>query len=116
MPVESPPGLPAAERAVWQVLAPHARAAKMLTPATAGDFAVLCALEVELASVLAERRAEGWSPRGLALAKEYRGLVARVEGKRRAYRLASLGREFGGTEAPVDEWAEFDRPKLVTGT
>jgi hypothetical protein len=88
----------------------------MLTPATAGDFATLCALEVETAAVLAKRRSEGWSLLGIVLAKEYRGLVSRLEVKRRAYRLASIGKELVVEEKPVDEWAEFDGPKLVKGS
>jgi hypothetical protein len=102
------------ELAAWLVNAPFAVAAHTLTPATADDFVALCSLEAEMAQVLAERREEGWTSRGLALAKEYRGLVQRVEAKRRAFRLAPMGKAM--TEpapAVTDDFEEFDGPKLV---
>jgi hypothetical protein len=112
-PVEMPLGLTTDEVAIWKALSPLALAARTLTVGTSGDFAVLCALEVELASVLKERRNEGWTTRGMFLAKEFRGLVARVEAKRRAFRLAPMGKEMVVTEAQKDEWAEFDQAETV---
>ncbi len=106
--VEAPKILTEKERAVWDELAPHALVARTLTPATVADCVDLCRLTVEMHEVLTERRAEGWTTRGMFLAKEYRGLVQRVEGKRRAFRLAPIGKELIPTEAPKDEWAEFD--------
>lgn len=111
--VEVPDTLTPGELATWLVNAPYALAARTLTPATADEFADLCALEVEMAAVLVERRAEGWTNHGLALAREYRGLVQRVEAKRRAFRLAPMGKEMVAPEQPKDEWAEFDGPRLV---
>jgi hypothetical protein len=106
----APSGLNLAEAAVWNELAPFALAARTLTPATAGDFLVLCRLEVEMADVLAERRVEGWSSKGLALAKEYRGLVQRSEAKRRAYSIGAMGRPIVEAAAEVvDPFAEFDQ-------
>jgi len=106
----APTGLNLAEAAVWNDLAPFALAARTLTPATAGDFVVLCRLEVEMVDVLAERRVEGWSSKGLALAKEYRGLVQRSEAKRRAYSLGAMGRPIIEAAAEVvDPFAEFDQ-------
>ena len=112
--VDVPAGLTPAELAAWLVTAPHALAARTLTPATADDFTALCALEVEMAAVLTERRAEGWTARGLALAKEYRGLVQRVEAKRRAFKLAPMGKEMVAADPPKDEWAEFDEAPQTT--
>jgi hypothetical protein len=106
-PVE-PPKLNEREQLVWDELAPLAREARTLVPATVGDLKTLCVLEVEMADVLAERRKEGWSLEGLALAKEYRGLVQRVEAKRRAFRLAPMGKDMTPPEQPKDEWSEFD--------
>jgi len=108
-PVE-PPKLNEREQLVWDELAPLAREARTLVPATVGDLKTLCVLEVEMADVLAERRKEGWSSEGLALAKEYRGLVQRVEAKRRAFRLAPMGKDMTPPEQPKDEWSEFDSP------
>ena len=105
----APISLNLAEAAVWNELAPFALAARTLTPGTAGDFLVLCRLEVEMADVLTERRVEGWSSKGLALAKEYRGLVQRSEAKRRAYSLGAMGRPIVEAAAEVvDPFAEFD--------
>lgn len=103
-------GLTEAELAVWNDVAPDAITAKTLTPATAEDFAVLCRLEMEMRSVLVARRKAGWGTRGLMLAKEYRGLVQRVEAKRRAYCLAAIGKQMasGSPERPKDPFAEFD--------
>jgi hypothetical protein len=108
--VDLPAKLSAREQAVWDELAPLALAARTLIPATAGDLAALCALEVEMADVLAERRKEGWTARGLFLAKEYRGLVQRVEAKRRGFKLAPMGKDMVPPEPAKDEWSEFDAP------
>ena len=107
-PVEVPEALTPAELAIWLVTAPYAQAAGTLTPATADDFHALCTLQVEMEAVLIERRAAGWTPHGLSLAREFRGLVARVEGKRRAFKLAPMGKEMIQPEAPKDAFAEFD--------
>jgi hypothetical protein len=81
-----------------------------LTPATAGDFAVLCSLQSDLPDLLAERRAERWSAKGLALAKEYRGMVQRLEAKRRAYMLGAMGKPMPEAAVEVvDPFAEFDQ-------
>lgn len=115
-PIEAPDSLTPAELAVWITTAPLALAARTLIDGTADDFAVLCQLEVEMAAVLSERRQEGWSTRGLALAREYRGLVTRVENKRRAFRLAPMGREMVAPVPVGDDFAEFDAgPRLVKG-
>lgn len=113
--VQPPSTLSPAELAVWTTAAPAALAARTLIDGTADDFAVLCQLEVEMAEVLQERRLEGWSTRGLALAREYRGLVTRVENKRRAFRLAPMGREMVAPVPVGDDFAEFDGPRLVKG-
>lgn len=106
------PELGVLEQAVWDELAPLALASRTLTPGTAGDLAMLCTLEVEMAEVLRERRAEGWTTRGMFLAKEFRGLVQRVEAKRRAFKLAPMGKDMIPPEAPKDEWSEFDGPTV----
>lgn len=107
-PVEPPDSLTALERDVWEREAPAALAGRTLTVGTAGDFAMLCVLEIEMLEVLAERRKEGWTTRGMFLAKEFRGLVQRVEAKRRAFKLAPMGKDMVPPEAPKDEWSEFD--------
>jgi hypothetical protein len=106
-----PADLTELEQAVWQAECGHAIAERTLTPATVQDFAELCRLEAERASVLVARRLEGWTSIGLALAKEYRGLVQRVEAKRRAFRLAPMGKPMTDeTPTVVDPFAEFDGP------
>jgi hypothetical protein len=102
--------LTAKELAVWQDLAPHALAARTLITSTAGDFAMLCTLEIECAEVLVARRLEGWTVVGLCLAREFRGLAQRLEAKRRAFKLAPMGKDMVPPEAPKDEWSEFDGP------
>lgn len=112
-PVDVPEGLPDAERAIWLELAPHALAARTLTVATAGDFAALCRLEVEAAGVLEARRIEGWNRKGLEFAKEWRSLVQRLENKRRAFRLAPMGKPMETpVAAPEDPFGEFDSPTV----
>lgn len=107
----APEGITAATRDHWNDLAPHAVAARTLVEATAADFLELCELLAEKDDVLAERRAEGWTIRGVALAKEYRGLVQRAEAKLRAFRLAPMGREMvAAAPAEADPFAEFDDP------
>ena len=103
-----PAGLTPGELAIWLTTAPLAVQAGTLTAATVDDFHALCTLQVEMDAVLEERRAEGWTPRGLQLAREYRGLVTRVEGKRRAFRLAPMGKELVTFEKPKDDFEEFD--------
>ena len=112
-PVNPAPGLTERETAIWNELEPFALKARTLVPATRGDFAVLCQLEVEYADVLKERRAEGWTPRGIFLAKEVRGLLQRLEGKRRAFRLAPMGKEMVEPETPKDPFSEFDDAGMV---
>jgi len=115
-PVEPPSTLSALELAAWLVNAPLAVEAGTLTEASADSFRVLCELEVEAASVLAERRTEGWTTRGMFLAKEYRGLVQRLESKRRAFMLEPMGKPIVAPAAPpADPFAEFDGPRLVKG-
>jgi hypothetical protein len=97
-----------AELGVWLVTAPAAHAAGTLTLATVDDFQSLCTLQVEMEAVLQERRLEGWTQRGLALAREFRGLVTRVEAKRRAFCLAPMGRSLVPITAATDDWAAFE--------
>ena len=109
--VEMPAGLTPEEVAVWQGEYQHALTERTLTAATVQDFAELCRLEVERAAVLTARRAEGWTQQGLQLAREYRGLVQRVEAKRRAFRLAPMGKPLvEETPRVEDPFAEFDGP------
>lgn len=112
-PLNPPASLTDKELLVWNANERLAREALTLTPATVGDFSVLCMLEVELAEVIVERRLEGWTTRGMFLAKEVRGLVQRLEAKRRAFRLAPMGKEMVVPEEPKDEWAEFEAKETV---
>lgn len=113
--LDVPEALTAKERAIWLSNAEHARLQRTLTEGTAEDFAELCRLEVERAECLAERRAEGWTTRGLMLAKEYRGLMQRVEAKRRAFKLAPMGKPIDLPKVVTDEWDEFDAPVTDPG-
>jgi hypothetical protein len=107
--VHEPKELTREAAAVWRELAPYAMAARTLTTATAHDMRELCEMVVEMRGVLEARRLAGWTDDGLKLAKEYRGLVQRVEGKMRAFRLAPIGKEMTeAAPAVVDPWAEFD--------
>ena len=108
--VPPPATLGARELAVWEELAPYALAGRTLTTSTAGDFAMLCVLEVECAEMLAARRLEGWTLVGVSLSREFRGLAQRLEAKRRAFKLAPMGKDMVAPEAPKDEWSEFDGP------
>lgn len=106
------PEMPEAEAAVWDQWAEHARLAGTLTPATVEDFRDFCELVVEVKAIRDERRAEGYSSRGLALAREYRALMVRVEAKRRAFRLAPMGKPMeSGPAVPDDPFSEFDQPE-----
>jgi hypothetical protein len=107
--VHEPASLSREGAEVWRGLAPYAMAARTLTAATAEDMRELCEMVVEMRAVLVERRKEGWSDQGMRLAKEYRGLVQRVEAKMRGFRLSPVGKEMAEA-APkvVDPWAEFD--------
>ena len=69
---------------------------------------MLCVLEVECAEMLAARRLEGWTLVGVSLSREFRGLAQRLEAKRRAFKLAPMGKDMVAPEAPKDEWSEFD--------
>ena len=113
MAVELPAGLSVAAQTVWQEWAPHATQALTLTPATVLDFAGLCELVVEMREVLEKRRGEGWTDLGLRLAREYRGLVQRVETTLRAFRLAPIGKEMVTAEVDEDPFAEFDGKEQV---
>lgn len=106
----APAGIGEKTAAHWNRLGPHAVAARTLVEATAGDFLELCELLVEADDVRAERRAEGWTARGLCLSKEYRGLVQRAEAKLRAFRLAPMGKEMIAAKPEADPFSEFDEP------
>ena len=108
-PVEAPK-LNEREQLVWDELAPLALAARTLVPATAGELKSLCALEADLAEVKAERRREGLTIRGQMLMRTYLMLVQRVEAKRRAFKLAPMGKDMVPPDKPKDEWSEFDAP------
>lgn len=112
----APAGIGAATAAYWNKLAPHAVAARTLIEGTAADFLELCELLVEKDDVLTERRAEGWTVRGVALAKEYRGLVQRSETKLRAFCLAPIGKALVPDKPDeADPFAEFDDDPPVGG-
>lgn len=96
-------------KGVWEQLAPFATEARTLTPATMLDFEELCELVIEMRGARQARQAAGWTDEGLKFAPTYRGLVQRVEGKMRSFRLAPIGKEMPATEAkPDDPFAEFE--------
>ena len=104
--VDKPAGLSAAEVAVWDRLAPHALAAKTLTPATAEAFAFGCYM------VVLERELRATRPGG----PDHRMLLIRVEAFNARFRLAPMGKEMPQVEEPKDDFAEFDQPlTLVKG-
>jgi hypothetical protein len=108
--VDVPDELTSREQRIWDELAPLALAARTLVPATAGELKMLCSLEADLAEVMRERRKEGLTIRGQMLMRTYLMLVQRVEAKRRAFKLAPMGKDMVPPEKPKDEWSEFDAP------
>lgn len=113
--VEAPAGLPEAQRAIWELLAPHAIAAKTLTPGTALAFWGLCEAVVVRDQMKAALDAEGLTSGSPAVAKWQ--IQARLVGTMLlSFRLAPMGKEIEQPEQPKDDWAEFDAgPQLVKG-
>lgn len=93
--IPDPSGLTAAERKVWERLAPLARERQTLTPATAPGFEILCqqwVLERALAADTVERGGPG-----------HRGVVQRVQSLLKEFDLLPNGKPHqavGGTVKP----------------
>jgi hypothetical protein len=81
--VEPPDDLTSVERQVWVDLAPHAIAARTLTPATALTFRMLCR-NVVLEQVLATGNDRG--------GPNHRGILQRVESELARFCLAPFGK------------------------
>ncbi|HUU83299.1 MAG TPA: hypothetical protein VM243_07330 [Phycisphaerae bacterium] len=130
-----PRDLPAGQAAVWDALAPHAIAARTLTPATAWDFRDLCESIVLKRDMLAVVEAEGltstslktkmdesgggeqvFEPKAHPLLSRHAALAGRVAAGLARFRLAPMGKGMPEVEKPADEWSEFDAPlRLVQG-
>ena len=123
-PVDPPKGLTKAQLAAWRALAPHALAARTLTPATVGSFVDLCQAIVLRDSLLATIEEQGWTFRKAILSDEgeelsveikkhplvsdQRGWEQRVEAGRARFKLAPIGKEIAAPAKPADPFAEFD--------
>jgi len=81
--VDPPDDLPVEERAVWVVLAPHAIAARTLTPATALGFRMLCR------NVVLEHTLATGEDRG---GPNHRGILQRVDAELAAFCLRPFGK------------------------
>jgi hypothetical protein len=118
-----PADLPDDQKAVWEQLAPHALAARTLTPGTAGSFRDLCRAIVVRDGLLATIQAEGWtfvkvSVDGAGvehselkkhpLVADHRGWEQRVEAGRARFRLAPIGKELVVAAKPDDPFGEFE--------
>ena len=99
----APDGLLPDEVKVWNQLAPHACAARTLTPGTADAFVALCR-----AMVLERELAVNTDERG---GPSHRGLMQRVEVWMLRFRLSPMGKELDIPEDGLkDAFAEFDEP------
>lgn len=103
--VSRPQGLSLEDAAVWDELAPLALEQKTLALATAMAFADLCGY------IVLERKLRA-APLAVA-GPDHRGMIARVDAGRARFRLVPDGKPVVTAAAPVDEWAEFDGPRLV---
>ena len=111
----APRTLLAAERAVWQRLAPLACAQRTLTESQAPAFQVLCEGIVLMEQCREVLRQDGLTvtvdgvKKAHPLLAQHRGYVQRVEAGLLRFRLSPIGKEIGPPpEAPPDEWAEFE--------
>ena len=117
------PKLLADQRAVWQELAPLARAAGTLTVGTAGSFRDLCRAIVVRNGMWAKIQQDGWTYLKVSvdgagvehrelkkhpLISDHRGWEQRVEAGRMRFRLAPIGKELGEPVPVADPFEEFD--------
>lgn len=100
-----PKGLPADQAAIWARLAPHAIAARTLTPATAEAFEIGC-------RVMALERKVASTP-GQAGRPDHRGLLMQISAFLTRFRLNPMGKEMAADDPPADEWQEFDQPLML---
>ena len=121
--VPPPADLPEAYAVVWNAEAPHACAARTLTPGTAAEFADFCKAVVIERTLLAKIEADGWTYLDVTvdgsgqehqtvkkhpLVSDHRQWMQRVEQKRLKFRLAPIGKELTPAEVPADPFDEFD--------
>lgn len=121
--VEPPAGMSEGEAAVWSELAPHALAARTLTPATARRLWLLCKAITMEASMSAQLHAEGWTyervtidgagqehteQKANPLCDKQRAMMQRVEAGLAAFRLAPVGKELAPASQPDDPFDEFE--------
>jgi hypothetical protein len=104
--VAKPVDLSAGQSAIWDLLAPHALAARTLTVATAEAFAMGCRVMVLEREVFALKPGR----------PDHRMLLVRVEAFLQRFRLSPMGKEMPAVEEPEDAFSEFDQPlTLVKG-
>jgi len=99
--VPAPEDLTVEEQAVWHALAPHALAARTLTPATALSFEVLCR------NVALEQRLATGDDQGGA---NHRGMIQRVDAELAAFSLRPFGKPIYEAEPeakPVNPLEKF---------
>jgi hypothetical protein len=99
--VDPPDDLTSEERLTWLTLAPHALAARTLTPATAVAFRMLCR-NVVLEQILATGGERGGA--------NHRGILQRVDAELARFCLAPFGKAIYEVEAeatPVNPLAKF---------
>ncbi len=105
------PKLSKAAGAVWDELSQRALEAGTLAPRTVGEFVDLCHLKVQLDRTLEKiEKAEVGSDDWARLMRVYPTLTQRLEGKRRAFRLAPMGRpieaETGKAKSALEQLLE----------
>lgn len=123
VPVDPPNGLTEVELRAWYTEAPHALAAKTLTPGTAAEFADFCRTVVREREMWRQIERDGFTYlkvtidgagqehqeiKAHPLMSRATALMVRIEQKRVKFRLAPMGKEITPVEPPKDEWAEFD--------
>ena len=125
-PVNPPEGMPEAQKAVWCELAPHALAARTLTPGTAAAFGLLCKQIVLEGLMFAQIMKDGLTGDKVTLQMEengaglqsvekkahtllaqHRGMMQRVEAGYAKFKLAPIGKEIVQPAKAEDPFEEF---------
>lgn len=138
LPILPPPvDLDEASRGVWLQLAPHAAAQRTLTDAEAFAFRDLCEaivwrrrilrqieedgltfesrhVETQTAGGDREEVIESREIKKHPLLPDHRGWQQRVEAGLLRFKLSPMGKEVVPTEAPKDDWADFEDGSATT--
>ncbi|HAM57585.1 MAG TPA: hypothetical protein DCQ64_20110 [Candidatus Rokubacteria bacterium] len=112
--VEPPKTLSAAERLVWDELAPRAVALLTLTPSTKWSFVDLVRARVNRDDCHLQIATDGWVITVLGEKKKHplepalRGWEQRVEAGMARFSLAPMGKAVAAPAKPEDPFAEFE--------